>query len=228
MKRPAGNEREWLDEQIAYYRARATEYDATSTPAPPDARVEQGEMLRGALNRFGPRGHVLEIACGTGQWTVELIRYPVSTLTALDSSPEMIDLTRQKVRIDPRVTFIEADVFSWEPPRMYDVVFFGNFLSHVPSRTFDSFWEIVDRALEPSGRVFFIDERADVWRRLRWSEPGLPLEDRELSDGCVFRAVKVYWDRHDLEARLTSLGWDIAVNATGDAFYWGEGGRAKR
>jgi hypothetical protein len=74
--------------------------------------------------------------------------------------------------------------------------------------------------------VFFVDERADVWRRLRWSEPGVPLEERELSDGRVFRAVKVYWQPPELEARLRSLGWDISVTATDDAFYWGHGTRA--
>jgi SAM-dependent methyltransferase len=220
----SSQDRAWLDEQIRYYRARALEYDETSTPPAPEHRIEQGAMLRDALHRFRPTGDVLEIGCGTGQWTVELIREPVNTVTALDSSPEMIEIAQTKIA-DSRVTFVEADIFSWICPRRYDVVLFGNFLSHVPPGSFDSFWKIVDQALSAQGRVFFVDERADVWRRLRWSEPDLPLEDRELSDGQVFRAVKVYWDPHDLEARLRSLGWAMSVTATGDAFFWGQGCR---
>jgi SAM-dependent methyltransferase len=218
-------ERAWLDEQISYYRARAREFDASSTPPPADERTRQGLMLRDALQRFGASGDVLEIACGTGQWTMELARSPVRTVTALDSSPEMIELAHSKIGHDSRMSFVEVDVFSWLPHRRYDVVFFGNFLSHVPPGTFESFWTIVEQAVAPQGRVFFVDERADVWRRLRWSAPHLPLEDREVADGRVFRAVKVYWDPGELEIRLRSLAWDISITATGDAFYWGQGSR---
>lgn len=220
------DERAWLDEQISYYRARAHEYDTSSMPPPEDDRTRQGMKLLQALRRFGPSGDVLEIACGTGQWTVELALNTVATITAVDSSPEMIDLARSKIGDDRRVSFIQADVFAWAPPRRYDVVFFGNFLSHVPPGSFKSFWSTVERALAPQGRVFFVDERADVWRRLRWSAPDVPLEDRDLSDGRVFRAVKVYWEPDELQTRLSSLGWDITVTATGDAFYWGQGCRA--
>jgi demethylmenaquinone methyltransferase/2-methoxy-6-polyprenyl-1,4-benzoquinol methylase len=219
------DERAWLNEQISYYRARAHEYDASSTPPPEHDRTRQGLKLLEALRRFRPTGDALEIACGTGQWTVELVRHAVATITAVDSSPEMIELARSKSANDSRVSFVQADIFSWDPSPRYDVVFFGNFLSHVPPGSFDSFWAIVEQALAPQGRVFFVDERADVWRRLRWSAPELPLEDRPLSDGRIFRAVKVYWDPHELETRLRSLGWDISVTATGDAFYWGQGSR---
>lgn len=219
-------ERAWLDEQITYYRARAPEYDETSTPPPHDARNQQSEMLRDALDRFAPRGHVLEIACGTGQWTLELARHPVAAITALDAAPEMIEIAKNKLRGDPRATFVATDIFDWRPSQRYDVVAFGNFLSHVPLGSFEAFWDIVARALTPAGGVFFVDERADVWRRMRWSQPGLPLEDRDVADGRSFRAVKVYWVPRELEARLRALGWDISVTATGDAFYWGQGSRA--
>jgi cyclopropane fatty-acyl-phospholipid synthase-like methyltransferase len=142
-------ERAWLDEQITYYRARAPEYDATSTPTPPQARLEQGARLRDALARFAPDGHLLEIACGTGEWTLELIRHPVDTITALDSSPEMIEIASAKIGGAGRVTFVVSDFFSWVPPQPYDVVAFANFLSHVPPRSFDSFWDAVHRALAP-------------------------------------------------------------------------------
>lgn len=66
-----------------------------------------------------------------------LIRHPVSTITALDTPPEMIEIARSKVGSDPRVHFIAADVFSWSPPKRFDVVVFGNFLSHVPQGHFE-------------------------------------------------------------------------------------------
>lgn len=218
-------DREWLDEQIAYYRARAPEYDRTSMPSAEDARNQEAALLRDALDQFAPGGHVLEIACGTGQWTTDLIRQPITSITALDSAPEMIEIAKSKVDNDARVRFIEADFFSWASPSSFDVIFFANFLSHVPPRSLAGFWDRVRSALAPGGRVFFVDEREDVSRRLRWSREALPLEDRELLDGRVFRAVKVYWDPGELEGRLREMGWDISLTPTGDSFYWGQGSR---
>jgi hypothetical protein len=53
---------ELLAEQVAYYRARAAEYDATA--AVDDA--SRATLLE-ALEAFAPQGRVLELACGTGQ-----------------------------------------------------------------------------------------------------------------------------------------------------------------
>jgi ubiquinone/menaquinone biosynthesis C-methylase UbiE len=107
-------------EQIDYYRRRANEYDATSAPEG-DTLARQGLRLEQALRDFRPEGRVLEVACGTGQWTRRLIRY-ADDLTALDSSAEMIRLARTKIG-EAEVRFIEADVFSWRPSQSYDVAF---------------------------------------------------------------------------------------------------------
>jgi 2-polyprenyl-3-methyl-5-hydroxy-6-metoxy-1,4-benzoquinol methylase len=116
-----------LAEQVAYYRARAAEYDETS-PVPGDD-ASRGE-LEEALESFAPRGQVLEFACGTGQWTTLLARH-ASELTALDASPEMLAVASSRVPHD-RVRFIEADLFTWQPDGRYDPVFFSAWLSHVP------------------------------------------------------------------------------------------------
>ncbi len=129
-----GREHELIDEQIVYYRRRAAEYDETTTP-PGDPFAAESEQIEAALERFGPGGKVLELACGTGGWTRRLIRY-ASEITALDSSPEMTELNRLKVN-DPRVRYVVADLFSWTPEALYDAVVFANWLSVVRSSRFD-------------------------------------------------------------------------------------------
>jgi len=87
-------ENQLIEEQIQYYRRRAPEYDETSS-APGDQFAAHGKEIEAALDAFRPLGRVLEIASGTGKATRHLLRH-VSAVTALDSSPEMIELSRQK------------------------------------------------------------------------------------------------------------------------------------
>jgi demethylmenaquinone methyltransferase/2-methoxy-6-polyprenyl-1,4-benzoquinol methylase len=220
-----------IAEQIRYYRARAPEYDATVTPDG-DPLALFGEDIQGALAAFAPTGNVLELACGTGIWT-QLLAEHAQRITALDSSPEMIELARARVA-DERVRFVRADLFQWEPPERYDAVVFANWLSHVPFERFAAFWSLVARSLAEGGRVFFVDEAHDAWRHEQLSlgedfvgRPGTPVVRRTLRDGSSFNIFKVFWDPAELEARLGDLGWDIAVHPSGP-FFWGAGrsGRA--
>ena len=214
-------ERGLIEEQIEYYRRRAREYDATSTPVD-DPLAAEGDELRAALDRFAPSGSVLEIAAGTGTWTRELIAH-ASEVTAVDASPEMLELNLHKVRSD-RVRYVVADVFSYEPDTRFDVVVFAFWLSHVPAGRFEAFWALVERSLKPSGRVFFIDEgRHERWDE-DWVDRDAAIVRRPLLDGSQHRAVKVLWDPAELSQRLAGLGWEIEVRSTG-SFYWGAGQR---
>jgi demethylmenaquinone methyltransferase/2-methoxy-6-polyprenyl-1,4-benzoquinol methylase len=210
-----------LDEQQAYYRARAPEYTETAIPELPRGKLGQArdEALR-ALESFRPSGDVLELACGPGTWTRELLRY-AQAVTALDGAPEMLALARSKVR-DDRVRFIRADVFDWEPDRRYDVVFFAFWLSHVPLERFELFWSLVCRCLIPGGRVAFVDDAYRTPDELLDGEDS-QIVHRRLQDGRPFRAIKVPHRPEDLERRLRDLGWPISVRRLAGSFFWGQG-----
>jgi SAM-dependent methyltransferase len=215
----AFDDQELLDDQIRYYRARAAEYDETSTPEG-DPFAEHGDATRAALRAFEPRGRVLELAAGTGQWTGILAEY-ADELIATDASPEMLELNAAKVG-DSSIHYQVADAFGLEPSHAYDAVFFGFFLSHVPSGRFEAFWRVLEGLLAPGGRVFFVDEAAHGL----WEEDWIAddVVRRTLRDGTPHRAVKVLWDPTELEARLSRLGWRIRVDRSGP-FLWGSGSR---
>ena len=80
------------------------------------------------------------------------------SVTAVDASPEMIEIASARVGGDARVRFVQADLFRRRPERRYDVVFFGFWLSHVPPERFESFWSLVAECLAPGGRVLFADD----------------------------------------------------------------------
>lgn len=213
-----------IQEQIEYYRARASQYDETASP-PGDPLALFGEEIERALDAFAPEGDVLEIASGTGTWTRHLLRH-ASSVTALDAAPEMHQESRRKLGKDPRVRHLEADVLAWEPDRGYDVVFFANWLSHVPPALFDPFWATIRQAVLPNGRVFLVDETKGAWRHEHLRETFVVHEDvpvvvRPLQDGRTFNIVKVFWDPEELALCLRRLGWNIRVNSVGP-FIWAE------
>jgi demethylmenaquinone methyltransferase/2-methoxy-6-polyprenyl-1,4-benzoquinol methylase len=204
-----------LAEQVAYYRARAGEYDATY-PLDDGADIDSRARLVAALEALAPYGRVLELACGTGQWTAELARH-ASAVTAVDSSPEALAICRRRVDA-PHVRFVEADLFSWRPEQTYDLVFFAAWLSHVPPQRFDALWAFVDDYLAPGGQAFVIDELPAV-AALELEDPACgrpaPTVRRRLTTGESYRAVKVFYEPDELRARLAALGWDAQVRTVG-------------
>ena len=218
-----------LDEQKAYYRARAYEYD--------EWFLRQGRYDRGPEHRnewlgeaaeievqlrSAVRGtEVLELACGTGLWTQRLAEGNLR-VTAVDASPETIAINRERVGL-ANVEYHVADIFSWVPPTTYDVVFFSFWLSHVPPARFDEFWALVRAALKPGGQAFFIDSLPEPSSTAR--DHG-PLDEsgvsrRKLNDGREFNIVKVFYQPSVLERRLADLGWSGWVRSTNKFFLYG-------
>ena len=151
MGSAGGDEQErLLDEQVSYYRAIAADYLDQGLDLPGG-----GEVIE-ALEAFQPTGSVLELACGPGVWTGQLLRH-ATDVTAVDASPEMLAIAAARVGGE-RVRFIQADLFTWTPDRRYDMVFIGFWLSHVPLGRFASFWSLMADCLKEDGRVFFADD----------------------------------------------------------------------
>jgi SAM-dependent methyltransferase len=211
-----------LDDQVAYYRARAPEYDASSVPAG-DPYAQAGVAGREALRDFGPHGRVIEVAAGTGQWT-GLIADHADELTVTDASPEMLALNRAKTGPRKHVSYRVADAFALEGTQDHDAAVIGFFLSHVPLTRFEAFWRVVDGVLAPHGRAFFIDEGfPGAWPE-DWIDREAGITRRRLRDGSVHRAVKVLWQPAELAARLGELGWSTSV-VSQPPFYWGTAAR---
>ena len=219
-----------LDQQVAYYRARAAEYDEWFLR---EGRYDRGpehraqwfaevETVRRALAGAINNTDVLELACGTGLWTEQLARENRHVL-AVDASPEVIEVNRSRVHAG-HVHYEVTDIFSWAPPDQFDAVFFAFWLSHVPPARFESFWALVRSALKPGGRVFFLDS---LLEQTSTAKDHAAIDDsgvvrRKLNDGREFEIVKVFYRPETLERRLNALGWSGWVRSSGMFFLFGQ------
>jgi 2-polyprenyl-3-methyl-5-hydroxy-6-metoxy-1,4-benzoquinol methylase len=198
-----------LAEQVAYYRRRAPEYDATSYGDVVAARRRIDELPA----EMRPAGRVLEIACGTGMWTAALAAHADEVL-AVDAAPEALEIARRRTEA-ATVTFEVADIFAWEPPGRFDTIFFSAWLSHVPARRFADFWHTLAGLLTPGGRVLFVDEPLDERAKESWVRNGTV--ERRLTDGTAFHIVKNFIDPDALTRDLDRLGWTCTTHrAEGD------------
>ncbi|MCB0127563.1 MAG: class I SAM-dependent methyltransferase [Caldilineaceae bacterium] len=220
----------FLQDQIAYYRARAGEYDEwflRQGRYDRDARENERWFadvahLRRALDDFAPTGNVLELACGTGLWTEQLLCH-ATRITAVDASPEVLALNQQRLQSD-RVAYVQADLFQWQPTERYDVVFFSFWLSHVPAQRFARFWQTVAHALHDNGRVFFIDSRhveSSTAKDHQLAPIESQIQERRLNDGRTYQIVKIFYEPTELHAALSQLGWQSTIQRTATYFLYG-------
>jgi len=221
-----------VESQIGYYRARAEEYDEWwfrtnryDQGAEKNA-VWFGEVaeVEAALAAAKPRGNTLEIACGTGLWTRNLAP-KVDRLLALDAADEPMAIARGRVNA-ARVTYLKADIFSWAPTEKYDFIFFGFWISHIPSAQWPGFWRMVAAALAPGGSIFFLDNRRYAFRDAFPTQTGSAgadeLETRTLNDGRTYTIVKNFFAPGPLERELATFGLRAEVRETDRFFIYGQ------
>jgi 2-polyprenyl-3-methyl-5-hydroxy-6-metoxy-1,4-benzoquinol methylase len=223
-----------VQQQIAYYRKRASEYDEWFYRI---GRYDRGESLNQrwfeeveaviqAVNRLPKVETALDIACGTGIWTHEILSI-AERITAIDASPEVLAINKTKLNA-PNVEYQQHDIFQWQPEQQYDLVFFGFWLSHVPPELLPDFLAKVHRALKPGGRLFLVDSRREITSTAH--DHTLPAEDdifqvRKLNDGQSFTIVKIFYEQDNLQRVLQDAGFEVNVSVTPHYFIYVDGKR---
>jgi len=221
-----------LQEQVDYYRARASEYDEWFYRI---GRYDRGSEInqrwfnqvaavKSALHKLGKFANVLELACGTGIWTAELLQVG-EEIDAFDAAPEVIEINRQKLNAS-QVTYRQIDLFSGEPDREYDLVFFAFWLSHVPPTLVDEFLGKVYRSVRFGGQVFIVDS---LFEETSWATNHILKDEtsicqnRKLNDGREFQVYKVYYQQDSLLEKLAKIGFKSEVKVTENYFIYATG-----
>jgi ubiquinone/menaquinone biosynthesis C-methylase UbiE len=150
-------------------------------------------------------------------------------VTAVDASEEMIAVNRERMgEAAATVSYVQADLFAWEPTRRFDAAVFCFWISHVPRERLDAFLQTVSDALDTGGRVFFVDGRQPSSTAIDHDlpDPGSEVMTRRLNDGRAYRVVKNFWPSEELESRCGRSRLDVTVAETATYFQYGSGQKA--
>ena len=125
---------------------------------------EQRDLMRALISfdREAPL-RVLDLGCGPGLMAADILaEFPRSHVTLFDLTPEMIEVSKNRLAGNARATYFRADDFG----NGYDLVIASLSLHHLERAERPAFFRRVRESLLPGG--FFIaaevvvDESADV------------------------------------------------------------------
>jgi SAM-dependent methyltransferase len=231
---PVGRSNASDPDLIAYYQARAGEYDDWYLRR---GRYEHGPIHDTAWNAeldaagrwldgLPIAGRIVELAAGTGWWSPllaskgELWMYDAAE-APLARARERLVAHGLRAHLHLRDAWAEPE----EPPA--DALFAGFWLSHVERDRTAAFLELAGRWLAPGGRLALIDSLPDPRSGAVDHEP--PAGDRSvrrLADGREFTIPKVYRTDSEIAAALGAAGFvDVDVTMTGRFFVLATGRR---
>ena len=181
---------EVIESMRDYYARRAAYYERVYFK--PERQADLRAMEAWLAAPFAGR-RVLEIACGTGWWTLHGARDAVSWL-ATDLNPETMELARHKA-LPASVQFTTVDAYTLAElgAQTFDAAFAGCWWSHVPLQRLPGWLAALHARLEPGARVVMLDNRfvpTSSTPVSRQDEAGNTYQNRALDDGSVHEVLK--------------------------------------
>ncbi|MEL6381955.1 MAG: methyltransferase domain-containing protein [Cyanobacteria bacterium J06626_18] len=127
------------------------------------------------------RQTALDIGCGTGEFS-RLLSKRFETVVAIDLSPNMIEVAKQRSRQFSNIDFQVADVMQWKPAaEQFDVIVSIATLHHLPV---ENLLPKLKAALNPGGRLIILDLlEHESWRDMLNELVAVPLN-------WLFQALK--------------------------------------
>jgi 2-polyprenyl-3-methyl-5-hydroxy-6-metoxy-1,4-benzoquinol methylase len=189
-------------ELLDYYRRRAGEYEAIY--AKPERQADLARLRQAIPARLAGR-RVLEVACGTGYWTVPVARMAAS-IVATDLADEPMRLAQSKDYAGRDVRFASADAYAL-PPSLgrFDGALAVFWWSHLPLARIADFLRSLHARLEPGARVVLMDNRYIDGSSIPIAERdagGNTFQLRALADGSETLVLKNFPTEADLRAAI--------------------------
>lgn len=182
----------------AYYESRMSYYDETL----PDHWTSE-PLVQWVTDWLSGRD-ILEVAAGTGHWTLQLAR-GARSVVATEGHAAVITLARAK-QLPANVDVVQADAYSLAAVAgEFDGAFMGDWYSHVPRRRLGAFFDQLHARLGPGAAVAVVDHLAWPSKHpLLTDIYGDTHQTRHLRDGSEFRVLKNFPAEDEVRAVLES------------------------
>jgi SAM-dependent methyltransferase len=193
----------------AYYARRAAEYERVY--AKPERQADLRAIEAWLTPLFAGR-RVLEVACGTGWWTVHGARLATRWL-ATDLNPQTLAIARAKPALPLAVEWRTMDAYRFDGlgSETFDAGFAGFWWSHVPRVKLRGWLDALHAQLDPGALVVLLDNRyvpgssAPVARR---DADGNSYQLRRLDDGSRHEVLKNFPSADEALAAVGERGRD--------------------
>lgn len=155
---------------------------------------------------------VLEIACGTGNWT-QVLSKRARSVVATDLIEGYLVEARKKPYENGNVAFRAADAYRLDGiAGGFTAAFAADWWSHVPLSRMGAFIETLHGKLRPGARVVVLDmlrsPELEKWFS-HIDDEGNVVQKRTLPNGRTYRVIKNFPSERELRDRLGNRAVDI-------------------
>ena len=155
---------------------------------------------------------IIEIACGTGNWT-QVLAKRARSVVATDASSTATEVAKRKLPAISNTVFEVADAYALKSmDRVFDVVFAADWWSHVPKSALTEFLSGVHHLLRVGGKAIFLDMMMNDFfaqEEAFQDDDGNRVSIRTLPDGSRFHVVKNFPTEGELREALSLFANDV-------------------
>ena len=144
-------------EMLEYYRMRSKHHDDYMSYTNHENFYKRQKEIINLIKPIIEQKKIIEIACGTGNWTSILANYGNEVL-GVDSSLESLKIAKEKLIDYDNINLIKQNIFYMDKIDMrYEVAFAADFWSHLPKGDIDNFLSILNLLIAKDAAVIFTD-----------------------------------------------------------------------
>jgi demethylmenaquinone methyltransferase/2-methoxy-6-polyprenyl-1,4-benzoquinol methylase len=156
---------------------------------------------------------ILEIACGTGNWT-QVLAKRAHSVVAVDFYEGYLDEAKKKNYQKDNVTFLKADAYRLDDINGdFNVAFAADWFSHIPKSRIGQFIRGLHNRMLPNSRVILIDMMKNTELDKMFShidEEGNVIQNRVLPNGKEYKVIKNFPSELELLDNFVSHASEIS------------------
>lgn len=192
-----------------YYEARAPWHDQYMSHKSNQEMEQRLSPLIEIVEDLVAGKRVLEIACGTGNWT-EVLAKRAASVVAVDISPTALALAREKLSGYQNVTLVRGDAYDLgNVGDSFEVMLSADWWSHIPKAMLSASLDSAVSRLLPGSKVIIIDMSLNSYfeqEPCRDDEDGDRVSLRKLPDGTEYEVIKNFPNESELGEVLADYG----------------------